>query len=185
MVLTNNGELADRCRYYKNLCFPMTGERTFLHNNIGFNYRMSNLHAAIGLAQIERLDFYVGKRRANNRHYREALKDTPGIMFQRELPGNINVYWMNGIVVDAVAYGMTRDILMSNLKADGIDTRYFFRGMHEQESLHAFGCDCRGAYPVTHWLATNGLYLPSGSNLTAGEIQYIADRIVFHSRARK
>ena len=185
MVLTNDDELAERCRYFKNLCFPLKGEREYLHNDIGFNYRMSNLHAALGLAQVEKLDYYVERRRENNRLYRKHLANVPGIIFQEESANNKNVYWMNGIVVDEKFYGISRNELMKKLKEDGIDSRYFFRGMHEQKSLLNYGCDCSGDYSITQWLSSNGFYLPSGSNLTTEEIQFIAERILFHSSVSK
>lgn len=184
MVITNDDELADKCRYYKNLCFPIKGERNYLHNDIGFNYRMSNLHAAIGLAQVEKLDFYVTRRRENNRLYRELLSEVPGIIFQEELPHNKNVYWMNGIVIERGKFGSSRNDLMVELKKEGIDTRYFFKGMHEQPSLIKFGCNCQGHYPVTDFLSENGLYLPSGSNLQKETI-YKISTIIKHSAIKK
>ncbi len=177
MVVTNNTELATKCRYYKNLCFPMEGPRIYNHEHIGFNYRMSNLHAAIGLAQVEKLPDYVEARRTVNRWYHELLKDVPGITFQPERRGFKNVYWMHGLVVDPDEFGMHRDLLMQKLKEHGIDTRLFFIGMHRQRSLRDYGCDSSGEYPVTEMLATNGMYLPSGSNLTRQQVEYIADTI--------
>jgi perosamine synthetase len=177
MVVTNNNELAEKCRYYKNLCFPINGERNYLHNDIGYNYRMSNIHAAIGLAQTEKLEFYIERRRANNKFYREYLSELPGIIFQEEISGNKNVYWMNGIVIDKDKFGISRNELMIRLKKDGIDTRYFFRGMHEQLSLLNYGCDFKGKYHITDWLSENGLYLPSGSNLSENDIYYVSSII--------
>jgi len=177
MVLTNNDELAQKCRYYKNLCFPLDGERNFLHNDIGFNYRMSNIHAALGLAQVEKLDYYVEKRRRNNKLYAQYLSDLPGIIFQEELPGSKSVYWMNGIVIEEEKFGMHRDELMKKLKDARIDTRCFFKGMHVQHSLIKYGCNCSGDYETTEWLSENGLYLPSGSNLTPDDIESISSAI--------
>ena len=178
MVVTDNDELAEKCRYYKNLCFPLKGERNFLHNDIGFNYRMSNIHAAIGLAQVEMADKYVEMRRHNNSLYKEYLKSVPGITLQPEKEWAKNVYWMNGIIVDPKEYGLSRDELMIKLRENGIDSRLFFTGMHRQPSLQKYGCDCSGEYPVTDWLAENGLYLPSGSGLNESEIHYICKLII-------
>jgi perosamine synthetase len=177
MVVTNDGAIAERCRYYKNLCFPLKGARSYLHDHIGFNYRMSNLHAAIGLAQVERLDEYVTRRRTNHALYARHLAGVPGIHLQPEMPGCLNVYWMNGITVDGEQYGMSRDALAAALKNAGIDTRLFFQGMHRQPSLQAFGCQCEGSYPVSDWLAESGLYLPSGSGLGEHEISRIAGTV--------
>ena len=177
MVVTDNDELAEKCRYYKNLCFPLSGSRNFLHNDIGFNYRMSNIHAAIGLAQVEMVDRYVEMRIHNNSLYKRYLKDVPGITLQPEKEWAKNVYWMNGLVVNPEKYGMTRDELIIKLHENGIDSRLFFTGMHRQPSLQRYGCDCNGEYPISDWLAENGLYLPSGSGLKLDEIKYICDAI--------
>jgi len=177
MVVTNDDEIARRCRYHKNLCFPLTGIRNYQHSDIGFNYRMSNLHAAIGLAQVERLDFYVARRRSNHALYRKYLHDTSGILFQAEKQWAKNVFWMNGIVVDSMLFGMTRDELALSLKEHEIDTRPFFVGMHKQEALLKYGCLPDKNYSTTEWLTENGLYLPSSSNLTEDDILWICENI--------
>ncbi|MHA1381690.1 MAG: DegT/DnrJ/EryC1/StrS family aminotransferase [Candidatus Helarchaeota archaeon] len=177
MVVTDNDELAEKCRYYKNLCFPLKGDRSYIHNDIGFNYRMSNIHAAIGLAQIELADQYVQMRRYNNSLYKKYLKNVPGIKLQPEKEWAKNVYWMNGIVVNYQEYGMNRDELMIKLREKGIDSRLFFTGMHRQPSLKKYGCNFSGEYPVSDWLTKNGLYLPSGSGLKEENIKYIWDTI--------
>lgn len=84
---------------------------------------------------------------------------------------------MNGILVDQSKYGRDRDELMSYLKEKNIETRLFFLGMHRQPSLLRYGCDGSGQYPVTDYLTTNGLYLPSASSLTEDQIQYICNMI--------
>ncbi|MCH7826551.1 MAG: DegT/DnrJ/EryC1/StrS family aminotransferase, partial [Bacteroidetes bacterium] len=177
MVITNDDQLEENSRYYKNLCFPIKGSRNYVHNNIGFNYRMSNLHAAVGLAQVEKLDYYVEKRRKINSLYKEQLKDVPGITFQPELNYARNVYWMNGAVINEKEFGMGRDELMLKLKENGIDSRLFFTGMHKQPSLIKYGCDVSDNYPVSEFLEKNGFYFPSGSNLTVTDIEYICDVI--------
>ena len=84
IVLTDDKELADKCRYYKNLCFSLDGPRNFIHDDIGYNYRLSNISSAIVLAQIEKLDEYVEMRINNNKKYREYLKGVEGLTFQPE-----------------------------------------------------------------------------------------------------
>ena len=186
MVLTNDDELAEKCRYYKNLCFPLNGTRNYKHDHIGFNYRMSNLHAAIGLAQVEKLDEYVVHRMQNNKLYRNYLSDLPGITFQEEFDHIKNVYWMNGILIDEKKFGISRDVLMYKLKETGIDSRKFFTGMHRQKALKSFGCDCTGSYPVSEKLERDGLYLPSGSGLSESEIQMICNSIFkIHQNLKK
>jgi len=177
MVVTNDEYLAERCRYFKNLCFPASGTRNYLHDEIGFNYRLSNVLAAIGLAQSEKIEDYISLRIKNNQLYRKYLSGVEGIIFQTSKFNVKNVHWMNGIVVDSEKFGMKRDELMKKLKEKNIDSRLFFIGMHNQPSLKNFGCYCEDDFPVSDWLAKNGMYLPSGSGLSEEEIKYICDTI--------
>lgn len=173
MVVTDSDELADRCRYYKNLCFPLHGARNYLHENIGFNYRMSNLHAAVGLAQVEKADYYKHLRIKNGKLYKDLLTGISGINLQHIQPGGECVYWMNGLCINPKEYGRTRDELMNQLLHNGVESRLFFQGMHRQTSLKSYGCECSDSYPVSDNLADNGFYLPSGSGLSETEIEYI------------
>jgi len=116
-------------------------------------------------------------RRHNNSLYKRYLKGVAGITLQPEKEWAKNVYWMNGLVVNPEEYGMSRDELMIKLRENGIDSRLFFTGMHRQPSLKKYGCDCNGEYPVSDWLADNGLYLPSGSGLKKQDIEYICETI--------
>ena len=177
MVVTNNRELYDRLRYHKNMCFPLDGPRNYMHADIGFNYRMSNVVAAIGLAQTEKADVYKSLRMRNNAYYRQYLCDVPGIQFQALSEEYVNVAWMNAIVVDPKMYGHTKDELIAFLKENGVDTRLLFVGMHRQPCLKNVGADCTGEYPVTDWLTENGLYLPSASSLSEDDIKYICQLI--------
>ena len=155
----------------------MDGNRNYTHDEIGFNFRMSNVIAAIGLAQVEKAEDYKELRIKNNALYRGFLKDVQGISFQPLHPDFLNVSWMNAIVIDPFLYGHTKDELIVHLKANGIDTRLLFNGMHNQKSLADYGCDCSGNYPVSDWLTQNGLYLPSASNLSEADINEICEII--------
>lgn len=178
MVVTNNKEMYNRARYFKNVCFPLDGPRNYQHDDIGFNYRMSNVVAAIGLAQVEKADDYRSMRIRNHALYRKYLADVPGILFQAEPnEGCVDVCWMNTIVIDPNKYGHTKDELISHLKEHGIDTRLLFTGMHKQKAMMDYGCDCTGEYPVCEWLTENGFYLPSGSGLTEDKIELICSVI--------
>lgn len=177
MVVTNNEEYFKKCKYFKNMCFPVDAPRVYLHDDIGFNYRMSNLHAAIGLAQVEKADEYRDMRIKNANLYMRYLSDVPGITFQKDEPDSLNVHWMNTIVIDPKIYGHNKDELIAHLKANNIDTRLLFQSMSKQKSLKDFGCDCSGTYPVTDWLSDNGFYLPSASSLTEDQIKYICNVI--------
>ena len=181
MVVTDDDNLASACRYYKNLCFPLDAPRTYLHGHIGFNYRMSNLHAALGLAQVEKCDYYRSLRVQHGLLYRELLKNTPGIALQEDQPQGLNVFWMNGLAVQQETYGHTREELIAHLAENGVETRLFFQGMHRQPALREYGCDCSGSYPASDFLADNGFYLPSGSGLTESDIRMIC-RLVHEFR---
>lgn len=177
MTVTNDGRLAERSRYFKNLCFSLTGSRDYIHEDIGFNYRMSNLHAAIGLAQVEKADEYRVMRIRNAALYKKFLTDVPGIVFQKDTGRSVNAHWMNAILIVPGEFGCARDELMKRLKVDGVETRLLFAGMHRQPCLKKYGCDCRGAYSVTDNFTANGLYLPSASNLSEDDIRYVCEKI--------
>ncbi len=179
MVVTNNKEFYDRARYFKNVCFPLDGPRNYQHEDIGYNYRMSNVVAAIGLAQVEKADDYKGMRIRNHQLYKKYLSGVPGILFQSEpYKDCVDVCWMNTIVINSKEYGHTKDELIAYLKENEIDTRLLFTGMHKQKALQDFGCDCSGNYPVCEWLTENGFYLPSASSLTEDQIKKICDVII-------
>lgn len=175
MVITNNKEFYDRARYFKNVCFPLDGPRNYQHEDIGYNYRMSNVVAAIGLAQVEKADDYKEMRIRNHQLYKKYLSDVPGILFQSEPDKDcIDVCWMNTIVIDPAKYGHHKDELITHLKENEIDTRLLFTGMHKQKAMMDYGCDCSGEYPVCEWLTENGFYLPSSSSLTEEQIILIS-----------
>ena len=177
MVVTDDKKLADSCRYFRNLCFPAAGVRNYIHEDIGFNYRMSNLHAAIGLAQAQKADEYRAMRIRNAKLYKEYLDGIPGISFQIDTPGGLSVHWMNAICVDPAGFGRSRDQLMAHLESGDIEARLLFAGMHRQPCLSKAGYDVAGQYPATDKLTEQGLYLPSASDLAADDIHYICDKI--------
>lgn len=174
MVVTNNKRIAGRCQNLKNLSFLK--EKRFWHKEIGFNYRMTNIQAALGLAQFENIDQYIKMRRRNAMLYNSLLKSIPGIVLPVERPGVFNAYWMYGILIGK-EFGMSRNTLMKRLKAMGIDSRTFFIPMHQQPVLKRMGFAGRGKYPVADEISKKGLYLPSGSGLKKKEVEYVCDCI--------
>jgi perosamine synthetase len=177
MVVARDERFVERLRSFKNLCFPLDGSRRYIHEDIGFNYRMPNVLAAIGLAQLERADFYLECRRANAVRYNALLAGQRGITSPPEAPWTISSYWMYGILIGD-DFGVSRDEVMLKLKAMGIETRSFFVSMHRQPALAKFGCDMSGDYPVTDELARTGLYLPSSSGLTDAQVARIAGELL-------
>ncbi len=178
MVVTNDEQIYQRAKYFKNVCFPMSGGRNYTHDDIGFNYRMSNVVAAIGLAQVEKANEYREMRIRNHQYYREQLQQIPGIIMQ-SLPSEdcVDVCWMNTIVLDPILYRHTKEETVNYLKKKGIDTRLLFNGMHHQKSMKDYGCDCSGEFVVSDWLTQNGFYLPSASNLPKEDIIFICQTL--------
>jgi len=173
MVLTNSANYAEKARSLRNLCFRP--ERRFYHTELGHNYRLTNLQAAIGLAQLERIDELVTLKRRMAAVYNEGLGRVPGLTLPVEEPWATNVYWMYGILLDETL-GFDATDFAQRLKKRGVDTRPFFLPMHQQPVFHRMGLFPRGeAYPVAERLGKYGLYLPSGLAITDSQIAYVCD----------
>ena len=178
MVLTDDGGLADRCRYFRNLCFSLHGPRDFMHEDVGFNYRMTNVQAAIGLAQLENIEDLIARRRENARRYNTGLADVAGLQRPAEKEYAKNVYWMYGLVVRPEVLGISRDALGAKLAERGIETRSFFKPMHRQKMIvEKYAPAKAGYFPTAEALAENGLYLPSGPALSSENSAAICDAI--------
>ena len=174
MVVTNDEEVAERARSYRNLCFKP--ERRFYHTELGENFRMTNLQAAVGLAQLEQIDRFVEIKRKMAKKYSEGLAGIPGIKLPVEKPGVKNVYWMYAIEL-AKDSGFDADRLAAHLAERGIVTRPFFLGLHEQPVFHDAGLFVGERYPVAERIARQGLYLPSGLTITDEQISKIITAI--------
>lgn len=174
MIVTDDEKVAERARRLKDQAFSR--ERRFFHAELGFNYRMTNVQAAIGLAQLEQIDRFVEMRRKNARLYNELLRGSPGLILPGEKTWAKNVYWMYSIVVED-KFGMSRDDLMGFLRQRGVDTRTLFIPMHVQPAFKDAGLFEGERYPVSERLAAGGLYLPSGSGLTEGQINTVCEAI--------
>ena len=178
MLLTDNPEYIKQARYFRNLCFSLDGPRDYSHKDLGYNYRFTNTQAAIGLAQLEKLDDYVEMRRANAYFYNSLLKDIPGVSLPVERKNVKNVYWMYGIMIDPAEFGMGRDELMAGLRDRGVDSRRYFSPMHDQPLLDKYKLrENDASYPVTEAAAANGLYLPSSSSLKKEQIERVCDTL--------
>ena len=166
MVVTNDAGYADRLRGLRNLCFR--SDRRFFHTEIGHNYRMTNIQAAVGVAQAERVEDHIRRKRWMAQAYHARLRDLP-LALPVERDWAKNVYWMYGVVLgDDVPFDAVE--FARRLRARGVDTRPLFLGMHEQPVLRERGYFAGEAYPVTERLARRGLYLPSGLTLTEAQI---------------
>jgi perosamine synthetase len=174
MMLTNNPKFAERARSLRNLCFQP--ERRFLHTEIGHVFRMTNVQAAIGLAQIERIETFIEKKRAIAHRYNERLEGLTCVQRPIEKSWAKNVYWMYAIVL-ADDLAMDGEAVIKKMRAEGIDTRAFFLGLHEQPALHDLGLFENESYPVTERIAQKGLYLPSGLLLTEAQQDRITETL--------
>lgn len=175
MVLTNDACLAQKCRSLRNLCFQPA--RRFYHTELGFNFRLTNLQAAIGLAQVERIDAIIEKKRAIGAAYRERLQKVRSIEIQREMVWARSVFWMFGILLSD-DLGLDALELARALKERGVETRPFFLGLHEQPVLRERRLFRSDDCPVAERLATKGLYLPSGLSLTQTQIGEVCEALL-------
>jgi perosamine synthetase len=175
MVVTNNSEFAHRLRSLRNLCFR--SDRRFFHTEIGHNYRLTNLQAAVGVAQIERVDAHIQKKRWVAACYHERLKQLRQVGLPVERGWAKNVYWMYGLVLhDDVPFDAVE--FARRLRERSVDTRPFFLGMHEQPVFRSKGLFERETYPVSERLARRGLYIPSGLTLTELQIDIVCEAII-------
>jgi len=172
MVLVKSREHAERARSLRNLCFQP--DRRFYHESLGYNYRMTNLQAAMGVGQLERLEETVDRKRAIAKAYNTAFAQLPAVRLPVEMSWAHAVYWVYGIVLsDERAEDAAR--VMGLLRERGVDTRPFFLGMHEQPVFHKMGLFCDERYPVAERLARSGFYIPNGVAMTAGQLSLVAD----------
>lgn len=172
MVVTSNRELACRIRQLR--AQGMDSHRRYWFPVIGYNYRMTNVAAAIGLAQLEKVNWHVTRRREIATQYARCLGDVPGVRFQAEKPWARNVYWMTSVVLDE--QWPDRDLVMEKLADAGIETRPFFYPMH---TLPIYCKSARGqGYPISEKVAARGINLPSSAKLTEEDVGYICDQLI-------
>jgi perosamine synthetase len=169
MLVTDDAQLAERCRSLRNLCF-IPGRR-FVHNELGWNFRMTNLQAALGLAQLERLDEFVERKRAMGTLYHELLAGLDGIeTAPQQTAYASSIYWVFGLVLkEQVDFEAAE--AMARLARLGVGTRPFFWPMHEQPVLRGMGLFDGARHPVAERIARRGFYLPSGMALRPAQIE--------------
>ena len=175
MLLTDNEELAEKCRDLRNLCFGR--KRRFVHHELGWNYRMSNLQAAVGVAQLERLDIAVERKREIGKSYNKHLSGVPDLQLPLASTDYAeNIYWVYGIVLgDEVR--LDAEQAMERLGERGIGTRPFFWPMHEQPVFKRMGYFSGEKYATAERLARRGFYIPSGLGITDEEILQVAEEV--------
>ncbi len=165
---SNNKELIDRINVLKN--HGMTKERRYWHNEVGYNYRMTNMQAAVGLAQLETINTFIERRRKVENLYRELLKDVEGIKIQKTHDNAEQIPWMFSIVLDN--FKLSRDELIDKLEQAGIETRKTFFPLNEMPPYYT-----DSQFPNSDLISKNGISLPTYAELTEEEIILICDTI--------
>jgi perosamine synthetase len=175
MVVVDDEGLAVRLRSLRNLCFKP--EQRFIHNELGWNYRMTNLQAALGVAQLERLDEFVERKRTMGRTYTKLLAGARGVQLPvAQTDCAENIYWVYPLVLDDDMPCDARQI-MELLKERGIGTRPFFWSIGEQPVFHRAGLFTGESYPVSERIARRGFYIPSGMAITPAQMEQVAAQV--------
>lgn len=174
MVLTSDERMAERSRSLRNLCFR--SDRRFLHTEHGYQYRLTNMQAAVGVNQVKRIEQIVDRKRQIAADYTARLRDIADIQLPMERDWARGVFWVYPILLgderelDAVSFAAA-------MRARGVETRPFFLGMHEQPVFHDLGLFKGERYPVTERIARKGLYIPSGLGLTDEQMDIVSDAV--------
>lgn len=173
MVVTDDDEIAARARSLRDLAHSL--ERRFWHEEVGYNYRMTNMQAAVGAGQLEAIEVFLDRKRSMARRYGQMLADVPGLQLPVTKEWAENVYWMYAILVED-AFPLTRDELRAELQKRGIDTRDFFYPLHQMPLMAPYVRRDQ-TFPVTDDIAQRGFYLPSGLAITDAQIDAVCDAI--------
>ena len=177
MIVTDDDSLAQKCRSYRNLCFEP--ENRFVHKKLGWNYRLTNIQAAIGLAQLERIDFIIKEKRRIGYLYNKYLANHKCIKLPKErMEYAENIYWVYGVLINTFSRGLSIKNVINKLKAKGIGSRPFFYPLHKQPVLKDYIDNYQeiNLY-VSESLYERGLYLPSSIDLSEEEIKYICNSL--------
>ena len=175
MIITDDDELAGQCRELRNLCFK-PGKR-FVHERLGWNLRMTNLQAALGVAQLERLDEFLEKKRWIGQRYNELLADLSGVQLPlAHTEYAENIYWVYGLVLDD-SFEFDAEEAMKRLTNLGVGCRPFFYPMHQQPVLRERGLFEGDSYPVAERMYERGFYVPSGLALTERQILHVSESL--------
>lgn len=175
MLVTSKPELAERCKSLRNLCFQP--EKRFVHQEIGWNYRMSNLQAAVGVAQLEQIAKFIKRKREIGQLYTQLLSENVFL----QLPVSKteyaeNIFWVYPLILtDSFAHNA--DFVMKKLKEKAIGTRPFFYPMHLQPVFNKMNLFIGEKYPVSEKIAERGFYVPAGLAITNEQIKTVVQKI--------
>jgi perosamine synthetase len=170
MIVSDDSALIERCLFLENQA--KSASNPYWHAEIGYNYRMTNMQAALGVAQLERIDELIAARLRNAAHYRQRLAGVPGLVMPPQAAWAENVYWMFSVLVQP-EFGADRNQVMAGLRRRGIETRPLFYPLH---TLPMY--DTGQRLPVAEWIGLTGMNLPSGSGLTPDEVDIVCDALI-------
>jgi perosamine synthetase len=169
MVITNNRTLYDRMTILRD--HGMSRNKRYWHEVAGFNYRMTNLQAAVGLAQLENVNLFLKQRRFVAGVYKAHLKHIPGITLPPEMDWAENIYWLYSVLIEKEVLGLSRDDLMIGLEREGVETRPFFYPLHTQPPYS----DAKVDFPTSNRISRQGLSLPSSNGLQVEQIEQVCE----------
>jgi perosamine synthetase len=176
MIVTDDEVLAEKCKSLRNLCFQE--EQRFVHEELGWNYRLTNLQAAVGLAQLEKLDEHIQRKRLMGKLYTELLADLHQLQLPLEETDYAkNIYWVYGLILNDESPINAKE-LMKLLGENGIGTRPFFWPMHMQPVFIKLGLFKGEQYPVAEFMANRGFYVPSGMAITENQIRNVSKKLI-------
>jgi perosamine synthetase len=167
ILTTNNPHLNERMRFLRD--HAMSNEKRYWHTEVGYNYRMTNMQAALGVAQMERIEEFIHRKVTLAGIYNLGFSKIPGITLPPKANWAEPVYWMYSILIND-DFPINRDEVMKKLKEDGIDSRPFFYPIHTMPPYEK-----KQTLPITENLSRRGINLPSSPNLTDGDIEHILD----------
>lgn len=176
MVLTNSERLYERVRYFRNLAFAPPPGKRFIHEDIGWNFRLGSMQAALGNSQINRMDEIAHEKRKIGLKYFDRLSDHPLLKLQAtQTDYSKNMYWVAGVLLDE---SLNADNTATQLKKLGVDTRPFFYPLHKQPLLGKYGLQDQPDLPVSEKLGLQGIYLPSYIGLSDSDIDYVCKSLI-------
>lgn len=175
MVVTNSDKLAEKIRILRD--HGMKNKRRYWHEVIGFNYRMTNLQAAIGVAQLRKIDKLIKRKIEIAKIYRDILGNVKGITLHPSMRWAKCVYWLYSILIDKEKYGMSRDKLVAKLKKYKVETRRFFYPLHIMPPYKQYLPSDKLSFPNSEMLSMKGLNLPSGPKISDEKVTYVAELI--------
>jgi len=176
MVVTDNEKIAEKCKSLRNLCFQP--KQRFLHEDLGWNFRFSNIQAAIGVAQLERLDESINRKREIGVRYLNNLEELSSVQLpQLNTDYAENIFWVFGIVIKDKTFPDAATVI-DILKTKNIGTRPFFWPIHEQPVFHKMGLFKNESHPISENIARNGFYIPSGLAITDEQIDVVSNLLL-------